>query len=305
MKLHHMRNVIAVVDRGSLRAAAKHLGLAQPAMSRSIRELEQELGVVLFERNKFGMALTKVGELFVRRARGVHAELQRTLDEVEQFRGVDRGTIVVAFSPSTLVALLPTIIAPFRRKFPNVRIKVLEGALPAIETQLRDGLVDLYYGPVAKGFSDAALTIDVLFENRRMIVGRQGHPLQHATSLEQLAGAAWLTPQVDLDSDNEVNSFFESAGLPPPNIVMQASSGMSMVTIVATSDLLAPAPQQWLDVIETTHRLVRIAVRNIPNAPHICAIRRNNMPLTPAAEYMNDLAKRAAVIHAKKRADFD
>lgn len=67
MKLHHLRNVVAVVERGSLRAGARHLGLAQPAVSRSIKELEQELGLVLFERNKFGMTLTRAGEVFVRR----------------------------------------------------------------------------------------------------------------------------------------------------------------------------------------------------------------------------------------------
>ena len=79
MKLHHLRNVVAVVERGSLRAGARHLGLAQPAVSRSIKELEQELGLVLFERNKFGMTLTRAGEVFVRRAKGIQAELARTL----------------------------------------------------------------------------------------------------------------------------------------------------------------------------------------------------------------------------------
>ena len=98
MKLHHLRNVVAIVERGSLRAAAKHLGLAQPAMSRSVRELESELGVVLFERNKFGMTLTTVGEIFVRRAKAMQAEMQRTMDEIEQYKGKGHGDITVAFS---------------------------------------------------------------------------------------------------------------------------------------------------------------------------------------------------------------
>ena len=130
MKLHHVRNVVAIVERGSLRAAAKHLGLAQPAMSRSIRELEQELGVVLLERSKFGMTLTPVGEVFVRRARTMQAEFQRTLDEIEHFKGSQLGTITVAFSGAGLLALLPLISGPFRRKFPNVRIKVVEAPFP-------------------------------------------------------------------------------------------------------------------------------------------------------------------------------
>ena len=95
MKLHHLRNVVAVVERGSLRAGAKHLGLAQPAVSRSIKELEQELGLVLFERNKFGMTLTRAGEVFVRRARGIQAEFARTLEEMEHLKGEDRGMITV------------------------------------------------------------------------------------------------------------------------------------------------------------------------------------------------------------------
>ena len=107
MKLHHLRNVVAVVERGSLRAGAKHLGLAQPAVSRSIKELEQELGLVLFERNKFGMTLTRAGEVFVRRARAIQAEFARTLEEMEHLKGEDRGMITVGCSSAALISVVP------------------------------------------------------------------------------------------------------------------------------------------------------------------------------------------------------
>ena len=68
MKLTHLRDVVAVAERGSLRAAARHLGIAQPAITRSIREIERELGVVLFERRARGVVLTPMGEVFMRRA---------------------------------------------------------------------------------------------------------------------------------------------------------------------------------------------------------------------------------------------
>jgi LysR family transcriptional regulator of abg operon len=305
MKLHHLRNVVAVVDRGSLRAGAKHLGLAQPAMSRSIKELEQELGVVLFQRNKFGMTLTAVGEIFVRRARGMMAELQRTLDEIEQAKGVDFGEITVAMSAAGHLALLPSMIGPFRRRFPNIRIKVVEGTFPMLETDIRDGLIDLYYGPVSKGFQDPALVVDLLFENARIIVGRRGHPLRNATRLDELVGASWVTTPVAIDHDSEVNSVFHAAGLPAPHIAMQAASSMSLLTIITASDLLAPLPQQWMEFIEGTNLIERLQIRDVPNAPRICAVRRANVPLTPAAEYLNDLAQRAAAIHVRKRAPVD
>ncbi len=300
VKLHHLRNVVAVVDRGSLRAGAKHLGLAQPAVSRSIKELEQELGIVLFERNKFGMTLTRAGEIFVRRARGIQAEFSKTLEEMEHLRGEDRGTITVGCSSAALIAMVPRIISHFHVKYPNIRIKLVEGSLPMLENEIRDGLVELYYGAVATGFNDPALLIETLFENERIIIARRDHPLRSATTLADLVEASWVTTPMMIDSDNEVNSVFAAAGLPAPRIVMQASSAMNLAVVVATSDLLAPVAQQWMELINATGMMERIPVGEISKAPRICAVRRANIPLTPAAQFFNDLANRAASTYAHR-----
>lgn len=294
MKLNHLRNVVAIVERGSLRAAAKHLGLAQPAMSRSIRELEQELGVVLFERNKFGMTPTPAGEIFLRRARSIQADIQRGLDEMAQFQGSDIGRMTVAFSTAGLVVMLPKILPPFRKRFPKVRVKVLESSMPAIEADLRDGLVDMYYGPVPQDFTDSSLIIEHLFDNPRIVVGRPGHPLRSATSLHQLANESWISSHMTKEADGEVTTMFAAAGLPSPHIAMEAGSGMSLISIVQSSDLISPLSAQWLDFLDESGVLERFPIHGIPNAPPICAVRRGAMPLTPAAEYWNDLATRFA-----------
>ncbi len=301
MKLHHLRNVVAIVERGSLRAAAKHLGLAQPAMSRSIKELELELGVILFQRHKFGMTLTPLGAIFVRRAKGMLVEFQRTLDEIEQIKGTDFGIITVAFSAVGHLALLPKMLGPFRRRFPNMRMKVVEGTFPVLETDIRDGIIDLYYGAVSKGVADPALVVDPLFENERIVVARHGHPLSQATTLQELVGASWVAAPVAIDNDSEVNSLFEGSGLPAPHIAMQASTSLSMLSIIMASDLLAPLPQQWVDFIGSTHLIERIPLKEVLAAPRICGVRRANIPLTPAAEYLNDLALRAAAVHLRER----
>lgn len=294
MKLNHLRNVVAIVERGSLRAAAKHLGLAQPAMSRSVRELEQELGVVLFDRNKFGMTPTPAGEIFLRRARSVQADIQRGLDEMAQFQGNDTGRMTVAFSTAGLVVMLPKILPAFRKRFPKVRVKVLESSMPAIEADVRDGVVDMYYGPVPRDFGDTSLVVEHLFDNPRIIVGRPNHPLRAATSLRELAGELWVTSQMAMSADGEVSSIFEQAGLPVPQIAMEAGSGMSLISIVKSSDLIAPLSAQWLGFLDQTGVLERFPIRDIPDAPPICAVRRGAMPLTPAAEYWNGLATRFA-----------
>ena len=294
MNLLHIRNIIAIVERGSLRSASRQLGIAQPALTRSIRDLEHELGAALFERARAGMTVTPIGELFYRRAKGIDAEIQRTLDEIEQVKGRDLGSITVGLSSAAHIELLPRILRPFTKRFPAVRLKIVESLFPFLEADIRDGHVDLYYGPVRKDFSDPALVVEVLFDNPRIIVARQGHPLAKATSIVELAGASWVTTPVMIDSSFEVHAMFTDAGLPPPHIAMEATSALSIISVVLATDLLAPLPQQWERVIGATGFIERIPIQERTYAPRICAVRSARMPMTPAAEYLHDLVLRAA-----------
>src|ERR1700727_852324 len=120
MKLHHLRDLLAVVEKGSIRAAAKHLGLGQPALSRSIRDLERELGVPLLERHARGTVMTAMGEHFSHRAGAAYQELRRALDEIQQMQGGVHGTVVACLSSLSHIALLPPALAAFRRRYPGV-----------------------------------------------------------------------------------------------------------------------------------------------------------------------------------------
>jgi LysR family transcriptional regulator, regulator of abg operon len=114
MKLNQFRNIIAINERGSLRAAARYLGLAQPALSRSVQELEHELGVQLFERRARGMTLTAMGEVLVRRAGNVMTEVRRAREEIEQLDGGTSGTVAAAMSIAAHLAIVPKMLPPFR-----------------------------------------------------------------------------------------------------------------------------------------------------------------------------------------------
>ena len=98
MKLHHLRDLLAVVEEGSMSAAAKHLGTAQPALSRSIRDLEKDLGVPLLDRRARGAVPTPMGLLLVRRATAAVSELRRGRDEIRQLQGDVSGTVVACIS---------------------------------------------------------------------------------------------------------------------------------------------------------------------------------------------------------------
>src|SRR5471032_1283278 len=185
MKLHHLRDFLAVADRGSLRAAARELGIAQPAVTRSIQELEKELGVPLFERHARGAVPTRMGLAFIRRARSVHNELSLARDEIAQLRGMTHGSVRVALSMVPHMALLPHTLRPFRQRYPDVRLDIIDAVFPTIEADLVDGTIDCYIGPPPERMPDG-LVIEQLFLNTRVILCRKGHPMRNATSLRDL-----------------------------------------------------------------------------------------------------------------------
>ncbi len=294
MKLNQLRDLLAVAERGSIRAAARELGLAQPALTRSINLLERELGVDLFERLPRGMRLTTMGEHFVRRATAVRGELARAREELAQLRGDTRGSVSVCLSSVPHIAFLPYAMGPFRARFPHVHMDVLEGVYPMAERSLRDGTLDFYVGPL-RGPPDAEdLVVEKLFDNTRVVFGRKNHPLAKAGSLRDLVDAEWVSTSITRRADEELTPLFEQHGLPAPRIAMQAHSALTSIVAVAFSDLLAVLPVQWSQFSVTRDALQKIEVSEELNAPPMCIVRRAGLPLTPAAEYLCDLFRRAA-----------
>ncbi|WP_100961447.1 LysR substrate-binding domain-containing protein [Bosea sp. FBZP-16] len=293
MKLDHFEEVVAIAERGSMRAAARHLQIAQPALTRSLALLERELGAPLFERRARGVVATPLGDAFVARARSILTEIRRTREEVEQLRGAGTGTVTVGLSIAAHLALLPPSLRPFRARYPDIRLHIIEGFYPTLEERLRDGSVDFYIGPDGGAQPVPQLSREVLFHNRRIVLCRAGHPLAAATSLRELVGEDWVTTSITADAGDEINAFFARHGLPPPRLAVRSQSALTLLTCLANSDLLAMVPAQWERFEMTGKALTTIKVEEELTAPPLVLVRRSDLPLTPAALSLLDLMRRA------------
>lgn len=294
MKLNSLRDFLAVAERGSLRAAARQLGVAQPAITRNIQELEKELGVVLFERQARGVTLSPMGEVFLRRAKAIRSEIQRSQEELDQLRGETHGQIRVALSTVPHMALLPNVLQSFRQRYPDVKLTIVDSLLPKVEQQLADGTIDLYVGPVQENMA-GGLKVEKLFDNTRVILGRIDHPLANARHLRDLVDAEWVTTSLTHDAQDELGPLFTQHGLPAPKLVVQAHSALTFLFVVAHSDLLMILPIQWTQAPLLRDAMQRIHVEEPLNAPPICIVQRSGLPLTPAAEYFSDMVRRASM----------
>lgn len=292
MKLNQLRDMVAIVERGSLRAAARDLVLAQSAMTRSIRTLERELGTTLFDRESKGMVLTPAGKLFYQRASAVVNELRRAKEELKQAKGDMQGTVTVGLSIMPHVGMLPYALPAFRKTFPKVKLRIIEGLYPALESGLRDGTVDFYLGATPQSNPAAGLVTELLFENTRTVMGRKSHPLSTAKSIIELGQAEWAMTSVDYNAAHDLNLLFAKYKMEEPKIMLQAHSAMSIMVALTSSDLLAILPKQWNEFALTRKVLQVINIRERLPAPSIVCVRRTDLPLTPAAEFFCDMLRR-------------
>ncbi len=132
-----------VARTGSIRKAAEHLNVTASAINRRIMDLEEELETPLFERRPRGVRLTAAGELFVRYIREQNSDVERMKSQIEDLKGLRRGTIRVACSQALALDFLPREIAKFRARFPLVQFDVQVADRDHVMTALESYQVDL------------------------------------------------------------------------------------------------------------------------------------------------------------------
>jgi LysR family transcriptional regulator, regulator of abg operon len=182
-------------------------------------------------------------------------------------------------------------------------LSISDGLFPAIETRLKDGELDFYVGPLPELAPAKEFIVEKLFDNTRVILGRDGHPLAKARSLADLADARWIATSVMVDSSAELGPLFERYGLPTPIIDMHVTSGVALMQVVANSDLLIMVPEQWLNFSLASEHLSVFRILEPLPAPPICIVTRARLPLTPAAQYFADLFRRASLHYLRQRRD--
>jgi len=143
MDLLHLEHFLAVVDEGTFTRAAERVNRTQPAISQSIRRLEEEVGAPLFSRDLHEVTLTEAGRMLAESARRLLALRDTALREVSELRTLKSGRLTVAAHESAAVYLLPAPLRHYLQKFPNIRVGIQRSRLAEIPRQVMDREVDV------------------------------------------------------------------------------------------------------------------------------------------------------------------
>lgn len=241
MDFRQLRNLAHVVRHASFGVAAEKLNITQPALSKSIRALEQSVGVRLLDRGPWGVRPTDYGERLVTYAEAVLTLTDEARDEIEAMRGAQRGHLRVGSMTTMVSTVLPVAARRFLAQHPDVRLTLNEELSPALQKQLLSGAIDLALMSRPRDFPDEELEFRDLVRLPITIVADRGHPLARRTrlGLEDLVDWGWILPARPDPDRTALDSLFAAAHLPLPRAICETTSSTFQVTMQAGSPWLS------------------------------------------------------------------
>lgn len=213
LRYRHVRTFLEIAQLESVSLAAGALNVSQPAVSRTLRELEDILGTKLFDRVGRGLRLNESGRLFQSHASASMIELLRGRDRLTKDGGQSLKLSIGAL-PTASTELLPAAALAFSRQYPNARLHVLIGPNWLLFNQLRQGEVDLVVGRMPEGGSEDGVTFERLYIEDVVLVCRLGHPILSGSLEDKISDFPLVLPPRGAVISGAVDRFLTSIGLP-------------------------------------------------------------------------------------------
>ncbi|WP_412551230.1 pca operon transcription factor PcaQ [Shimia sp. MIT910701] len=186
IKFRHIQCFAEIVRHNSLKSAAQHLNLTQPAISKTLKELEEVVGADLLVRNRGGVSLTKQGEVFLHFAQMSLAALQQGLNGVAQMEAAGRVSLSVGALPSVAARLMPEVVQAFSELAPDVMLHIHDGPHGYLIEELRRGQLDMVIGRMGAPEVMRGIAFTQLYDEHVEFVVRRGHPLLAQPDIHRL-----------------------------------------------------------------------------------------------------------------------
>lgn len=280
-----LEHFLAAVQHGSLTLAAAELGLTQPALSKSLRRLEAELGVTLLERGRFGVSPTPYGEALAARGRRIRDELAGVANELASMRGAAEGNVVIGCGPTEATRLLPLAAQALAARAPGIRLTVLYGLNEALMPWVRSGEIEFALSSVPSTASDPGLAHETLYIESAAVIARAQHPLaeRRMVTARDLVGYSWCLARRHELERRALDELFLTNELRPPVAAIETTSTVLMKSVVMMTDFLTFLPRELVYWETQQGTLVPLPVSGPAWSRHVGITCRAQGELSPAA----------------------
>jgi DNA-binding transcriptional LysR family regulator len=299
MEHRQLERFLAVIEFGSLAAAARQLHLTQQALSASLANLEQDLGVRLFDRSPGGITQpTAHGTALIRHARAQLAGAERARQDLTSLSDGRTGTVTVGLGESFAGDIIAEAVLRFRESRPGIRVNLIEGYSEKLRHRLYDGEFDFIAAGVSAYELAEGFTREVIYSTNDVVAARPQHPLASRKKLvlKDLEGYAWLVPYSrPADLDVIVETFVSESLEPPRHIVGSDAYRIGMQLLLSSDLLIMVSPALIAPELGKRPAALKILKVDKPTVKRNASlIYPTNRPLTPPAALLLNEVRQVA-----------
>ncbi|AOB32546.1 hypothetical protein AKI39_20145 [Bordetella sp. H567] len=244
LKLRHLRLLIALDDHRHVSRVAAVLHLTQPAVSKALAEIEDGVGLKLFERTPRGIMPTSYGECLIHHARRIDIDLSRARDGLKSLALGTSGSVSIGTLPAAASVLLPRALAMFKKQLPDASAVVREGSFDTLLPELRTRGIHLVVGTLMPSRSHGDLDEKPLGTKPLTLVARNHHPLARRKRLSwaNLRDWEWVLPTMGSPMRQPLEEVFLAHDVPLPRHCLETTSTQLVRTYVSMTDAIAFMP---------------------------------------------------------------
>lgn len=300
VRLHRF---LAVYKHRNFGRAAEELNITQPALTKSVQQLEEELGVQLFSRSSQGVAPTMFGEALLVHARLIEAEFGNAEREIAILRGAIKGEVTIGVTPSVASDLVPMAFLKLQRDRPSVRFTIIEGLMENHVPALRRGELDLVIGGWIRE-NHADLVSEKLASDKIMFFASEDHPLAELDNVPwaSLFDYPWVLPPMSQLWMQGVEAAFAQRGHKLPDAAAVTNSAGFIRAMLLRNLYLSALPARLLINDTRGGRIVALQVEGLEERFEVMLTYRLHAARLPAfqifVETLKQVAQEAATLRS-------
>jgi LysR family transcriptional activator of glutamate synthase operon len=289
MDLRQLRYLVALAEELNFTRAAAREHVAQPALSQQIRRLEDELGLALVQRTTRSVTITDAGEMLVRRARMIIAELEAAMEEMQALRGAWTGRVRLGTMHTMGPVDISEVIAEFHRRHPGVEVAVHEQSSEELAELLRLGEIEVAFLSVTERIESRGLALRRLVSERLVVVVPPHHPFaaRRHVELGQLAGDEFVSYRRGARLRELLEDAADRCGF-SPRITLETNEGRRILRLVSRGMGVALLPES--DASATTEDVAVLTLDGRQITRDITLAWLEGRRLAPAASEFLSLA---------------
>lgn len=279
MRLRHLEVLLTIARHGSLTAAARALGITQPAVSQWLADVEAAAGVRLFERGQ-RLRPTRYAAPLLAHAERVLNDARRALDEIDSIRAGGAGLVRVGTMGVAATSLVPAAVLSLRKRAPGIELSLVEDIAAGLWSRFERNELDLLVTRLDTRALSSGLPRRRLFADRHRVVCGPAHPLARRKRIgwRDVARHPWLMPTAGTPLHEAVSATFATAGLAMPAVLLTSVSATANLVLLQQTDALGVMPSALATRHQAEGQLVALPLALIHDTGDVGLVWREPSP---------------------------